>query len=375
MKKTLIATAVAAGMLATGAAQADPTVYGILHLSINSFADDHYSAAPNPEVLAGGTRMTSNTSALGVKGSEDLGGGLKALYKAEFAIDPFSAAASVVRRDIWVGLKGGWGKIAAGTMSHNYKQMGGKIDPLYRTVAEARAILNLQSEAHAGDGVNGQGRMEKALQYTTPKMAGIEVVLNTTVSGADAGNCDEAANLAAGDPGCSETWGAGIRWSNKNFLVYYDYLDPNEASLGKYDSNANGGAGGYVDGGKDESIQKVGGKWSNKAFQVGAQYEMTEDQLGGDYMYLSGLWNISSKHAVTAAWGQQDNISSAYNLAYVHSMSKQTNVYVGYGSVSADSTGSYALGYDGKPGLGYKEDGTTPMEDGSLITLGVRKSF
>jgi predicted porin len=260
-------------------------------------------------------------------------------------------------------------------MSHNYKQMGGKIDPLYRTVAEARAILNLQSEAHAGDGVNGQGRMEKALQYTTPKMAGIEVVLNTTVSGADAGNCDEAANLAAGDPGCSETWGAGIRWSNKNFLVYYDYLDPNEASLGKYDSNANGGAGGYVDGGKDESIQKVGGKWSNKAFQVGAQYEMTEDQLGGDYMYLSGLWNISSKHAVTAAWGQQDNISSGYNLAYVHSMSKQTNVYVGYGKVDADSTNSYILGADGKPGLGYKEDGTTPMEDGSLITLGVRKSF
>jgi hypothetical protein len=102
---------------------------------------------------------------------------------------------------------------------------------------------------------------------------------------------------------------------------------------------------------------------------------MTEDMLGGDYMYLSGLWNISSKHAVTAAWGQQDNISSAYNLAYVHSMSKQTNVYVGYGSVSADSTASYVLGADGKPGLGYKEDGTTPMEDGSLITLGVRKSF
>jgi predicted porin len=378
MKKTLIATAVAAGMLATGAAQADPTVYGILHLSINSAADDHYgSAADGTPLLVGGTDMTSNTSAIGVKGSEDLGGGLKALYKAEFQVDPFvrdnaggaGRLPTIIRRDIWVGLKGGWGKIAAGTMSHNYKQMGGKIDPLYRTVAEARAILNMQSELHAGDGVDGQGRMEKALQYTTPKMAGIEIVLNTTVSGADAGNCDQATSLANG-AGCDETWGAGIRWSNKNFLVYADYLDPNAASTGEFQSGV-----GYVNGGKDETVSKVGGKWSTKEFQVGAQYELTKDQLGGDYMYLSGLWNISSKHAVTAAWGQQDNISSAYNVAYVHSMSKQTNVYVGYGSVSADSTGSYVLGADGKPGLGYAEDGTTPREDGSLITLGIRKSF
>jgi len=369
MKKTLIATAVAAGMLATGAAQADPTVYGILHMSINSWADDHYSAAPNPAVLVGGTSMSSNTSAIGVKGSEDLGGGLKALYKAEFLIDPFSAA-GVQRRDIWVGLKGGWGKVAVGTMSHNYKQMGGKIDPLYRTVAEARAILNMQSELHAGAGVDGQGRMERAIQYTTPKMAGIEVVINTTVSGADAGACDKTINLATNGKGCDETWGAGIRWSNKNFLVFADYLDPNFASTGEFQSGV-----GYVNGGKDETAAKVGGKWSNKSFQVGAQYEMTKDLLGGDYIFLNGLWNISSKHAVTVSWGQQDNISSAYNLAYIHSMSKMTNVYVGYGSVSADSTGSYVLGADGKPGLGYKQDGVTPMEDGSVIILGVRKSF
>ena len=169
MKKTLIATAVAAGMLATGAAQADPTVYGILHFSINKQNDAEYSGGN--VVFNDGLDMTSNTSAIGVKGSEDLGGGMKAIYKAEWLIDPFSTGVAIddtfgntlnttiggllQRRDIWVGLKGGWGKAAVGTMSTNYKQMGGKIDPMYRTRLEARGALNLQSPSHRGAGTDG----------------------------------------------------------------------------------------------------------------------------------------------------------------------------------------------------------------------------
>jgi predicted porin len=363
MKKSLIATAVAAGVLATGAAQASPTVYGILHLSIDTFSDAHYGPGGSGDLLVPDEpNMKSNTSAIGVKGSEDLGGGLKAIYKAEFKIDPFSGNNSLQRRDVWVGLKGGWGKLAAGTMSTNYKQMGGKIDPLYRTVAEARGILNMQSPAHGGAGTDGEGRQEQTLQYTTPKMAGIELVLNTTVA-AKGADC-------TGTVGCDETIGIGIRWSNKNWLVYADYLDPNAPGTGKFTSGT-----GYTGGGQDESIAKIGGKWSNKAFQVGAQYEMTEDQLGGDYMYLNGLWNVNKKNAVTVSYGMQDNISSAFNLAYVFSMSKQTNVYAAWGSVEADSVGSYVLKPTGSPGTGFKMDGATPQDDGSVLSLGIRKSF
>ena len=115
MKKTLIATAVAAGVLATGAAQATPTVYGILHFSIDTFADEHLdlSNPADPQVIKSNSpTLNSNTSAIGVKGSEDLGGGLKAIYKAEFKVDPFSGSNSFQRRDVWLGLKGGWGKAA-----------------------------------------------------------------------------------------------------------------------------------------------------------------------------------------------------------------------------------------------------------------------
>ena len=370
MKKSLIATAVAAGMLATGAAQADPKVYGLLHLSIDTFSDNHYGSGGSL-VKPDEPEMKSNTSALGVKGSEDLGNGLKAIYKAEFKIDPFAgdpSGGSLQRRDVWVGLKGGWGKIAAGTMSSNYKQMGGKIDPLYRTVAEGRGILNMQSGLHGGAGNDGQGRSTQTLQYTTPKMAGIEVVLNTTISAAGGGDCQTP--TVGGGVGCDETVGIGIRWSNKNWLLYADYLDPNAAGTGAFGAPTTGGF-------LDESAAKIGGKWSNKSFQVSAQYEATEDQLGGDYIFLNGLWNINKANAVTVSYGQQDKVSSAFALAYVYSMSKQTNVYAGYGSVEADSCTDLTIGRTcSYSAIGtFDAAGTQAADKGSVITLGIRKSF
>jgi predicted porin len=373
MKKSFIATAVAAGLLASGAAQAEPKLYGLIHLSIDTFNDTHYSGSGSV-VKPDSPEMKSNTSALGIKGSEDLGNGLKGIYKAEFKITPFGgdpSGGSLQRRDVWMGLKGGWGKLTFGTMSTNYKQMGGKIDPLYRTVAEGRGILNMQSKAHGGAGTDGQGRQEQTLQYTTPKMGGFTVVLNTTISAADAGDCQTPATIVdgAGDlnVGCDETIGAGLRWSNKSWLAYIDYLDPNASGTGAFGSTTTAF--------RDESIAKIGGKWTGKAFQVSAQYEMAEDQTGGDYIFANGLWNVNKNNILTVSAGQQDKISSAYALAYVYKMSKQSNVYIGYGSVEADSNGSYVLGVDGKPGTGFKQDGVTPQNDGSVITLGIRKSF
>ena len=91
MKKSIIASAVAAGMLATGAAQADPQVYGIINLFVSSYGDDHYgdtSGDPGAIVKTKEPVLLSNTSAIGVKGSEDLGNGLKAIYKLEWQVDP-----------------------------------------------------------------------------------------------------------------------------------------------------------------------------------------------------------------------------------------------------------------------------------------------
>ena len=186
MKKSILAIAVAA-TIAAPAAIAAPTVYGNVHLSLNAADND----IPNAE---NNLALSSNTSSLGVKGSEDLGDGMKAIYKLEFGVgvagkattNPDASApdlgdgsaqgsGTLSRRDQFVGLKGGFGTLKLGTMSSNYKQMGGKVDPLYRTPLEGRGFLATQSSTlHGGAGID-RGRSTNTVQYTSPKMGGVSL--------------------------------------------------------------------------------------------------------------------------------------------------------------------------------------------------------
>ena len=361
MKKSILAIAVAATMAAPAAVMAAPTVYGNVHLSLNQ-ADNDVPGADN------NLKVSSNTSAIGVKGSEDLGDGLKAIYKLEFNVliggpaDPipdtgglyggsFSTGVSIgdlVGRDQFFGLKAGWGALKFGTMSSNYKQMGGKVDPLYRTPLEGRGFLQTQSSAlHGGKGIN-RGRQTHTAQYVSPKFAGIQLVANTTFSGSN-----------------DETSGIGLHWSSKKWLAYVDYIS------GQTGSAAFCGTGTTC---TTEAATKIGGQFSNKHVQASLQYEAAEDRTGSDFIFAAGTWKINKNNQLILTAGQQtrkvvsgaaSNDSMGYALAYNHNLSKMTNVYVGYGAVSND------LNYDAAV------EANDPLSTGdySMLTAGMRVKF
>jgi predicted porin len=326
MKKSILAIAVAATMAAP-AAMAAPTVYGNIHLTIHQFdKSDGTGAGTN-----GNLNMASHTSSIGAKGSEDLGNGLKAIYKAEFqlAADGDSANGdALTQRDVFAGLKGGWGTVKVGAFSSNYKQYGGKVDSLYRTPAEGRGFIQTQSsQLHGGRGTN-RGRMTNQLAYTTPTMGGFSLVANVTTSDSD-----------------DETTGVGLRWSNKSFLVYGDWIDTTPT--------------GVVSTNTTESAMKIGGKWSGKAFFVAAQVEDTEDLTDYNFMHLNGGWLINANNILTATYGTKGHVNDSnldtagLALAYDHKLSKMTDVYVAYMDKSSD---------------------TAALED-SAFALGIRKKF
>ena len=354
MKKSIITLAVAAGLAAAGAANAAPKVYGNLHVSINDF-----DSAANLD-------MSSNTSAIGVKGSEDLGDGMKAIYKVEFQIDPTercsspkasastlqftdtngngvydageaitgyttgssSGCSAITDRDQFVGLKGGMGTVKFGTMSSNYKQMGGKVDPMYRTRLEGRGFLGTQSSAlHGGAGTN-RGRMTNQIQFVSPKMGGIQAVFNTTVSGSE-----------------EESMGLGIRYKTKKLLAYFDWIDTQTGA-------ATTGAA------VTEAAMKVGAKFKGKGFSVSGQFESAEDRTGNDYIFLAGTFNVDKNNIIAVSFGQAKALaansdSDGLAIMYNHKLSKKTNVYAGYGKKSAD--------------VAANED--------DVLTLGIKKKF
>ena len=339
MKKSIITLAIAAGMAASGAAMAgDSTVYGNVHLSLNAADND----APNAD---NNLTMSSNTSDIGVKGSEDLGDGMKAIYKAEFQIDlldgpttspdgsaPRDGSGTLGGRDQFVGLQGGMGTVKFGTMSSNYKQTGGKVDPLYRTPLEGRGFLGTQASAlHGGRGIN-RGRQTNTVQYDSPKMGGIQAVVNTTFSG-------------SGD----ETTGLGIRYATKDLMVYLDWIDGQVGTAG-------GCIGAAVC--VTEAATKVGAKFDGDGFSVAAQFESAEDRTGYDYTFLAGTFDIDKNNMIALTYGMgaakaANSDTDGVAVAFDHKMSKMTNVYVGYGAKGSDVANS----------------------DESMLTAGIRKKF
>ncbi len=343
MKKSILAIAVlAATTMAATAAVAAPTVYGNVHVSIDTYdKSDGTGAGTN-----GDPNMVSQTSAFGIKGSEDLGDGLKAIYKLEWQVDVADGGvridgsteggnAGLIKRDQFVGLKGGWGTAQVGTMSTNYKEKGGQVDALYRTEIEGRGFMNTQSQLHNGRSLQ-RGRMTNLAKYTSPKMAGIQIVLDTTFSDSE-----------------NEAFGAGARWTNKSFLVFIDYIDQvpfGPVAIAKQLQARTTDT---------TSAVKVGGKYTAKAWFLGGQYEDAQDVTDFDYVHVNGGWNINKNNTLILTVGEKSHVDNSLEdtqsvmVAYNHKLSKMTNVYVGYGDKSSDKADN---------------------ED-SVFTLGIRKKF
>ncbi len=314
MKKSLLSLAVATGLMAAGAANAAPKVYGFIDLAL---VDSDAATDLN---------IVSTTSAFGIKGSEDLGDGMKAIYKMEFQVDIMNRARDgqgnqILDRDQFLGLKGGMGTIKIGTMSNNWKQMGSKIDPFYRTPLQMRSV-GQQSALHAGAGLDG-GRSSNTVQYVSPKMGGMQMIANTTISGS-----------------ANETSGIGFRYSNKMVTAWLDYLSA--------------GVGGQAN--DNQSGTKVGAVIkAAKGLKIGLQLEQTQDLLGADVTSLSATYAVDKSNTIAFTWGDTDSVRSGFNLGLMHKLSKKTMVYVAYNDTSAE------------PGSGFS--------DNSVFALGLRKKF
>ena len=127
MNKKLIALAVAGACVAPAAmAQtANPvTLYGLAYITLES-VEAKGGATPVPRR----NRVTDQSSRIGIRGTEDLGGGLKAFFQMEtgFAVD--AVQSTYATRNSAVGLQGGWGSILAGRWDTPMKQVIGPTDP------------------------------------------------------------------------------------------------------------------------------------------------------------------------------------------------------------------------------------------------------
>jgi len=181
MKKSLIALAVLA---ASGAAmaQSSVTMYGVADLSLAK-------ANGTSAQMSGNGVMNNGNSRLGVRGVEDLGGGLKASFNFEQGINAESGAtdAATWQRSAYLALSGGFGRF----------QMGRSLNPSFWGVAawELTGTANYSAVANQFGFAGGPSRNNSMFMYTTPNMGGFSGTLGYIAKPDNGGNAKVDANL------------------------------------------------------------------------------------------------------------------------------------------------------------------------------------
>lgn len=157
-----LCVALLAAMGAGGAlAQSNVTIYGLLDLGISKRYDSDATLQD---------ASYNATSVFGFRGSEDLGGGLKANFQLEAGgLGPDTGAWSKgFDRQSWVGLSGGFGAFMVGRTTTPQNRVMSEFD-LNNTAPASSPLKVLGMAANAA---LIDARQSNQIQYATPNMGG-----------------------------------------------------------------------------------------------------------------------------------------------------------------------------------------------------------
>lgn len=161
MKKSLVSLAVLAAFAGTASAQTNITVYGVADAAL-SYKDN---GQPNNSKTWAVDSGQLSGSRLGFKGSEDLGGGLSAIFTLEngFTIDDGQQAQGrLFGRQAFVGVQGGFGAVKLGRQYNPIRVAVEGIDPFRLGMGSwAGNVLSLYGE-----------RADNTLNYTSANFGG-----------------------------------------------------------------------------------------------------------------------------------------------------------------------------------------------------------
>lgn len=182
MKKSLLALAVLGAFAGAASAQTNVTVYGTLDVGVSK------TTGTTTSIGAG------DNNKLGFKGTEDLGGGLSALFQAEIRFDPDTGTTEgngtrpMFQGQTRVGLAGGFGMVRLGRGLTANQESFAAFDPWGATRARG-AMIPFSYGPYGSDPLNPanatQNRFSNALFYNTPVMSGFQA--NVTVATKETG--------------------------------------------------------------------------------------------------------------------------------------------------------------------------------------------
>lgn len=287
MKKSLLGLAVVAATLPSITLAEAPTVYGKVNVSLVS-ADENKAQS---------VKVNSNASRIGIKGKKDLDDGITAIYQAEYQTNVDESnngkdnASPFKQRNIFGGLKGGFGTVKVGYFDTAVKKIAKKIDLFNDLEGDIKKVIS-----------NSEQRGENTVQYSTPKMAGLTATVAYLAAEQEDGKGD----------------GVAASLVYKRDAIYAAYA---------YGKNASA----PIASEQNTEVHRVTAHYKISSVSIGAMYESQKDEAG---WLLSAAFKATDKLKVKAQYGSSTIVkyaktkdASALNLGVDYKLAKKAKVY------------------------------------------------
>ncbi|MFC0401263.1 porin [Paraburkholderia rhizosphaerae] len=376
------------GAVGTAHAQSSVTLYGTIDTSLTYV--NHAQGSANLWALGNSSAGNLSGTRWGLKGSEDLGGGLATVFQLESGFDPSTGKSGqggrLFGRQAFVGLSSG----AYGTVT-----LGRQYDPLIDLVQGITADNYFGSAfATAGDVDNYDNsfRVNNAVKYASPVWSGFQFETMYAFGG------------VAGTVGSQQSWALAAAYNTGplSLAAGYFYASNSPASAGdrtSFTSTSDGTFDGPINIGYQSAhslaIARVAGQYVFGPFTVGAGYSNAQYRRDGASQFTEnqkyntgqGFFNWQATPAMLLGLGYSYTKSSGDTSASYHqvsigadySLSKRTDVYMTAAYqhasgetrlVNEDGTTSIAAAQASIGSYGYAGTGTQ-----SMVNLGLRHKF
>ncbi len=357
-----VATALASTAFAGGV-----QLYGVIDTGVTHFTG-LAGGANNTVSSTGLSSGVQSGSAIGLKGSENLSGGLTASFQVETGFcatgvsqdqtvgattslaGGYCTGGGFMQRESYVGLGGSFGQILAGRLYTAAYLHEAAVDPFQRGLTGSMGNLGLAVQ-----------RSDEAVAYLTPKVDGFHGILayQFSVNGTLANSANPNVPRVYVVDGAYDLNGisAGVSYTHVSNIV--------SASAGAV---ANGAL----------ALTQVYATYTLPAVKLSAMYENQKSDFSSfnptQKFYSLGVSVPLGSSAILASWGRRDlgvtnGQATQLALGYTYAFSKTFNGYASYARISNDSQTAFAVGDATDAFSGVKGQSSTGL------AVGVRYQF
>jgi predicted porin len=378
MKKSLLAVAVAAALPAFAYAQTNVTLSGNIKTGV-AYTKYSGGAANN----GSHTALNDGSSRFIIAGTEDLGGGLKAIFQLDSRFRPDDGGdQNLAGGNSFVGLAGGFGTVRLGKLDTYYylglDEHGARATALQHSNTSLLGFID-------GYAVAKNTRLSNVIRWDSPNFGGLSGGVTFSPGSSSASSASVATLAAQGGEGPGmddaqkgQVWSANLGYAAGPLNVGVGYYD--EKFEGYKLATAN-----------FDSVRawRVFGGYNLGMFKVSLAYDEAKIDgaaIGGDFK--RGVWSLP----ITAKLGagtvlftysqaldgkfngskESDTGAKMFSVGYDYPLSKRTSVGVSYAQIKNDPDASYRF----FTGVALNNlSAPTSGQDQKSLHFGVRHAF